>query len=92
MNIACNVIDGRSESEKQSDFESNFEPGMSRSEVEQKLNEMGITEFIKESKFDNGDVAVSYRTSYKNEGAPSYIFRFTADGELIIMYPLSFGG
>lgn len=89
--VACSVKDGRSELERQAEFESHFEPGMSRDAVEQKLNEIGITEFISESKFDNGDIAVEYRTSYRDEGAPSYVFRFTSESELIVVYPSSFG-
>lgn len=92
ITAACNVKDERTELEKQAEFERHFEAGMSRGVVEQKLNEIGITEFISESKFDNGDIAVEYRTSYKDEGALSYVFRFTSDNELIVVYPLSFGG
>ena len=66
-----------------------FEEGMTRENVERKLAELGFFELIDEWKFENGDVELVYRTSsYKQWGANSYAFRFTADWNIIVVYPI----
>lgn len=87
VNSACAEKDERTELQKQEEFESFFELGMSQNEVEQILDEMGM-EFIRDSQLDSGDYFLSYRASYEEWGATSYSFRFNPDGKLIVMFPL----
>ena len=74
--------------EKRQMFESHFNPGIDRIEVEQILQDLnGEVILLKENHMDDGDVLLSYEIDRSLTGDNYYMFRFSTDGYLIVLFP-----
>lgn len=72
--------------EKRNAFEEMFSPGMSRSEVEHKLALLNDIKFLEEFQFPDNDLGLKYRAPIEQWGASIFIFRFSPDDQLLVVW------
>jgi hypothetical protein len=87
----CSFLRGperRFDTEKRQFFESHFQQGMDRSEVENILQDInGEVVLLREEELRDGDILLRYQTKRSLSGEAYYMFRFSPDGYLITLFP-----